>query len=280
MPLMTFLLLGIIQLTMLQQAHLMTEYAAYQACRAGVVWNGEKTKMLRAARVALAPTIAHSNLYLLAASNPIRPGVQGLLDLGDHIAAMEAADAVLARFSLPTVLRLEVLNPTTAVFNSYQSRGPSRDELEFDDVGYFDSQGSNRSDGFAGDEGYRQALQLTVRMRYFYEMRIPFADWVIQTCFFAANAPGMLSSLHGALGRETVDPTATSVSGGDEEETAAIEAAAAETILNGAKGAPIMTKADFLALLAAREAGIIVVPLVASYTMRMQSNFYRKNLTN
>lgn len=279
MPMMTFLTLGIIQLTMLQQAHIMVQYAAFQACRAGVVWNGDSNKMLRAARVALAPTIAHSDLYLIAAPNPIRPGAQGLLDLGDHVAALEAADAVLSTFHLPTVVRIEVLNPTTQVFNSYSNLGPSTDELEFDDVGYFTQKGSATYDGFAGNEGYRKALQLTIRMRYFYEMRVPFADWIIQTCFFASNAPSLLA-LHGAIGRETPVPNENAVSGGDEDETAALEAAAASTILNGPQGAPILSKSEFLALVAARQTGIIMVPLVASYTMRMQSNFYRKNLTN
>ena len=61
MPLMVFFCLGIIQLTMLQQAKLMTEYAAYQAARAGIVWNGNNERMHDAAIVALLPTMGHTD---------------------------------------------------------------------------------------------------------------------------------------------------------------------------------------------------------------------------
>src|SRR5688572_28898340 len=56
MPLMVFMTLGIIQLTMIQHAKIMTEYAAYQAARAGIVWNGNNERMHDAAFVALLPT--------------------------------------------------------------------------------------------------------------------------------------------------------------------------------------------------------------------------------
>src|SRR5688500_4861563 len=57
LPLMVFMVLGILQLTLIQQAKLMTEYAAYQAARAGSVWNGSAERMHDAALVALLPTI-------------------------------------------------------------------------------------------------------------------------------------------------------------------------------------------------------------------------------
>src|SRR5258705_9102744 len=58
MPLMIFFTLGIIQLAMVQQARLMTEYAAYQAARAGIVWNANNERMHDAAVFALLPTMA------------------------------------------------------------------------------------------------------------------------------------------------------------------------------------------------------------------------------
>src|SRR6478672_10248576 len=57
LPLMVFLVLGIIQLTSLQHAKLMTEYAAFQAARAGIVWNGSNERMHDAAFFALLPTL-------------------------------------------------------------------------------------------------------------------------------------------------------------------------------------------------------------------------------
>src|SRR4051812_9783335 len=57
MPLMVFFTLGIVQLSMVQQARLMTEYAAFQAARAGIVWNGSNERMHDAAVIALLPTM-------------------------------------------------------------------------------------------------------------------------------------------------------------------------------------------------------------------------------
>ena len=42
LPAMTFLVIGIIQLVMIQHARVMTEYAAYQAVRAGIVHNADR----------------------------------------------------------------------------------------------------------------------------------------------------------------------------------------------------------------------------------------------
>src|SRR5918998_1727054 len=61
MPLMVFMALGLIQLTMIQHAKLMTEYAAYQAARAGIVWNGNNERMHDAAIIALLPTIGDTS---------------------------------------------------------------------------------------------------------------------------------------------------------------------------------------------------------------------------
>lgn len=54
---MTFLIvvLGIIQLSLIVNAKFMTNYAAYCAARAGILYNGDQGKMEHAAAVALAP---------------------------------------------------------------------------------------------------------------------------------------------------------------------------------------------------------------------------------
>ena len=55
-PLMTFLILGVLQLAMIQHARIMTEYAAFNAARAGIVWNADPWIMENAAIVSLMPT--------------------------------------------------------------------------------------------------------------------------------------------------------------------------------------------------------------------------------
>src|SRR5256885_13708138 len=61
LPLMVFFALGVIQLTMVQHAKIMTEYAAYQAVRAGIVWNGNNERMHDAALFALLPTMGKTD---------------------------------------------------------------------------------------------------------------------------------------------------------------------------------------------------------------------------
>lgn len=54
-PLMVFLILGVIQLAMIQHAKIMSEYAAFNAARAGIVWNADPFIMESAATISLLP---------------------------------------------------------------------------------------------------------------------------------------------------------------------------------------------------------------------------------
>ncbi|MBK8479810.1 MAG: pilus assembly protein [Proteobacteria bacterium] len=56
LPLLVFLVLGVIQLVMMQHARLMTEYAAFNAARSGIVWNADRLIMENAAIISLLPT--------------------------------------------------------------------------------------------------------------------------------------------------------------------------------------------------------------------------------
>ena len=60
MPAVIFLLLGLMQLGMLHQARLITEYAAYRAVRAGVVRNANVQDMETAALAAALPILSRS----------------------------------------------------------------------------------------------------------------------------------------------------------------------------------------------------------------------------
>src|SRR5947208_5083704 len=117
LPLLTFMVLGIIQLTMIQQASLMTEYAAYQAARAGVVWNGDWHKMEDAAIVVLTPTIAGGSGKLFPLAQPIHQGAAGLVDLGADVAIMQLVNKGAGALGLPKPVRVDTVNPTSKVFN-------------------------------------------------------------------------------------------------------------------------------------------------------------------
>ena len=109
-PLMTFFILGILQLTLMHQASLMLEYAAFNAARSGAVWNMDKDRMKQAALVSLLPTM-----------QPVR-------DLADVVTGYakakikdEAAETLLG---MPLV-DVQVLTPKKADFGKNK-------EIEFD----------------------------------------------------------------------------------------------------------------------------------------------------
>src|SRR5688572_5537640 len=58
MPLFVFLLLGILQLSLMHQARLMTKYAAFTAARAGAIGNASKKRMTQASSAVLLPFIS------------------------------------------------------------------------------------------------------------------------------------------------------------------------------------------------------------------------------
>src|SRR3989442_5073983 len=95
LPAMVFLLLVALQLTQLQQARILAEYAASAAARAGIVMNGDQTKMKQAATLAV-----------LSGSGPS----DGVSALAKTLLRFQAGDAVLPPFGLEQV-RVYLHNP-------------------------------------------------------------------------------------------------------------------------------------------------------------------------
>jgi hypothetical protein len=256
MPLMVFLILGVVQLTMIQHARIMTEYAAYNAARAGIVWNGDPWVMENAAIISLIPT---------------QEGLAGATGLTDPGRMMEAiverallyqvnrrlsgwaltvlggpiSDAIRAAFSGegPNVVQVTVLNPTRDDFGEEQ-------ELDFDDIG---------TDERA--QRLREANRLTIEVRYLYLMRVPFANWVMHHAWLSQRA-GI--SLYGAIWNPQADtPGATGFSPDDVEATY-------DDI-----GHRLGGDDDIIRDVArAGREGAYLIPLYATYTMRMQSNLF------
>ena len=256
MPLMVFVILGVVQLTMIQHARIMTEYAAYNAARAGIVWNGDPWVMENAALISLLPTYE---------------GLGDEMGLTDPMRVMEAiarrallyqVNRRLSGFALevlggplssairrifggdgPSVVEVTVLNPTRRDFGG-------RQELDFDDIG---------TDGRAAS--LREANRLTVQVRYLYIMRVPFANWVMHHAWLSQRA-GI--ALPGAIWNPQADsPGATGFSAEDYEATYA-------DIARGLRGEDRVLR-DVAR--AGRE-GAYIIPLYATYTMRMQSNLF------
>nr|AYM52427.1 pilus biogenesis protein TadE family [Corallococcus sp.] len=238
-PLMVFLILGTLQLTTLHHARLMTEYAAYRAARTGIVNHGDCETMKSAAYMALVPTLG-----------PPGSGGRGRTDT--LINAMEVHDAYTIggdwqenqRFPGSTLerVRVEVLNPRagpySSLFASYGSHMRGR-EIDFDDY---------------RDSTIVAANLLSVRVTYFYELRIPFANWQLHAFYMGREALGQLEGVTFLTQRAPGGGSATQY----------LEA-------EGARRA----KSYFKELARLAGAHTYAIPVVATSTMRMQSNLIR-----
>ena len=280
-PMMTFLILGIIQLVMMQHARIMTEYAAFNAARAGVVWNADKIIMENAAIISLLPTyeglfkesdlgnpaqmlkrIAQRALLyqksrrLPQAIDLLKNGTgkiidklpigkkgkeklgsqkDSLLDTAEGVADTELQKAIAGALggSDDRLVTITIVNPTKGDFGN---RGR---EIDFDDF------------------KNRDQTRLTIKVRYLYMMRVPFANWIIHQAWLAGKAG---KELYGAIWNPQEQAGATGFN----------SAAPVQAMV---LGDPLLAKLDGLA-----RKGIYMVPLRSSYTMRMQSNPYRQSL--
>lgn len=293
MPLLVFLTLGLVQLTAVEQAKLMTEYAAYQAARAGIVWSGNNERMRNAALVALLPTLDHRT-----------DSVPEMASALAHARRLDAAFQVLPwgttvppdvnGSSLQGLVRVDTLNPADyASLDTIWKLAGERpwQELDFDGAAsfppnrdlarhiarFFDLKVPD-----ADEDLYRRATVLSVRLRYWYEMRVPFANWVVFLSWYAANAGAVL---HGAIDRPTLQ-------GG-------VNLANRRTDVSGlVSGAPGISNETGYATAYPEEMAVLwalsqgstsvsgqagphfYLPLSATYGMRMQSNFDRKWLVH
>lgn len=225
LPAMVFLILTMMQLTMLQHARIMSEYAAFCAARAGVVFNGDPKAMERAAAIALLPTYARTDtLQNLTQAAVVKMTREGL---------------VRSTVGLP-IARVKVLEPKASVFASV-GRHLNGQEIDFDDI---------RPSAAA-------ANQLQIELDYLYELRIPFANKILQNIFFASR----LGTLHLWRG---VDMTRPDTFGMDAQQLARAMYTGQGGYAPGIVAATMALKAHY-------------IPIKTTYTMRMQSNFYLKN---
>ena len=154
LPSMVLLLLGAIQLTQIQQARLLADHAAFAAARAGIVMNGDPEKMRSAAALALSPASGRAG---------------DLAALGKAVLRLEAEEAALQPFGLRR-LAIDVLNPAAADFARYGKHLDGK-EIDFDDV----------------RPGAAEATLLSLRLRYLYELKVPFANQAIERVWMAAQ---------------------------------------------------------------------------------------------
>jgi hypothetical protein len=232
LPAMIFLLLLTIQLTQLQRARILADYAAFAAARTGIVYNGDPHKMTDAATLAILPSFGRTD---------------GFLEIGKTLARFRVTEAFLDGLGLPQ-LRIYVRNPVQADFKEFGQHLDGQ-EIDFDDV----------------RPGATEATLLSLQVRYLYELRVPFANKLIQTIWLAAHA-GLLARWRGW---DLTSPRVGTQNGPDAVAGSRIAAAGTSVADGTPEGIPIK------ALITAGNApGRFFLPVEAFYTMRMQSNPY------
>jgi len=242
LPAMIFLILCAIQLTQLQQARIMVEYAAFNAARSGIVHNMDNGKsggvsdgpMRDAAVFSILPTFGLTT---------------SVASIGVAKVKYEVQDAVMRALGLPQV-RVAVLNPHVADFSKWGGHLNGQ-EIDFDDQ----------------RPQVAPATLLSVQVRYLYEMKVPFANKMIQSIWFASQ----LGVLRMWDGFDLSGPRVESQAGPDAVEMTNLGALGKGSIPDGMPGG-----LNVSALAALSRTNRFFLPVSAWYTMRMQSNPYRK----
>lgn len=160
-PMMLFFILGTIQLGMMHQAKLMSEYAAYRAARAGIVNGGDCKRMKDAAFLALIPTMGQ-RVDTLTKLVTVRTLLRFDPRANKHGMVLDK-------------VKVEVVNPRKSdlngLFSTYGSHLGGQ-EIDWDDV---------------RDAKVIEANLLSVRVRYNYRLWIPFANRMIHSWFMGAE---------------------------------------------------------------------------------------------
>lgn len=160
MPLAVFMILGLIQLGLLQQGRSMTKYAAYKAVRAGAIHSAKMEVMENAALAVLLPVAGR-----LKGGGGSGQGVETYNKTTDSSSIQQAWDKMKSNTHSDgnglKVAEVTICSPTTAIVGN---------SADFDDPDIM-----NAAAGWQNlDKG-----KLSVQVTFYYRLLIPFANMVI-----------------------------------------------------------------------------------------------------
>lgn len=190
LPLFVFLILGILQLGLMEQARLLVKYAAYKAVRAGALHNARVDVMERAALAVLAPMISHKASGEFGGAELIAPvnGASNFISKWQTIKNDKMPDLSMK------YVAVTICGPLKSDFSSGST------EVNFDDP--VNSPLGNKTNSF-DDVKKSERTKLRIQVTFNYRMPIPFANWVIEEAAIGArNAPEMLRMGNDGTGAE------------------------------------------------------------------------------
>ena len=316
MPLMVFFTLGIMQMTMMQQARIMTDYAAYAAARSGVVNNADSDSMVAAANIAILPTVSKTNNLKSFASAYLKNIIgrfisteleNALKSLGGSGSGVFSRVADMVQGNIKGFLKNSLgLNTygmasvvvTNPLFSDFQDLSgmtkdgdPRTNRVPEDDD--FDNLDSNILSKVTSARGLtnREKNILTVAVSYNYELKIPFANWIIFEAWSASQVGLELTGaiwsarvkVGGALSGFTGNANATGNGGMISRNMTNLYHRGKVLAGDDDDGTPRRVfqkiRIPLSELWGLKDRGIYVIPLYSSYSMRMHSNVYKSNLS-
>ena len=279
MPMLVMAGLMALQLAALQQARILTEYAAFLAARAGIVWGANNERMRDAALFALLPTLGRTDDPASLGETWERARRQSAR-LDALMPRPADAPAAIANAGLLGLVRVDLVEP--AGLPPHWRVPDDWRELDFDDPDAFVEApappGSREEELAPGGDELRRALVLSIRVRYWYELRVPLANFALFHAWVATNAG---ASLYGAL-EAASDERATVV----ERRGRSSEPQGAPAGVRHERGWPSASLEEMGVLweLAEGESRLegrrFFIPLNAGWAMRMQSALQRKWLVH
>ncbi|MFC1611181.1 TadE/TadG family type IV pilus assembly protein [Myxococcota bacterium] len=291
---LVFLILGALQIMMLQHGRIMTEYAAYNACRAGIVHNGDWNVMQNAAMIGALPIYNRTDtpLRFLEAWAKVKAVSEATQAVDMSMGTLErlAGDLIGVEISGIaqdiSLIEVHVTSPTAAAFREadrWQQNQVAQSteidphgvlkypdnatEIDFDDVEFFKSLHTEHP-----GEG-----RLGVDVRVLYPLRIPVVNKIIFELWLAQLE----------LGTRRIESDITEWAqmrgrtvGGRRSGMYLDEAVADvgdEGPLDDFFTTPQWRREVRTLRWVADRYGVYLIPLHATYAMQMQSNMYEGN---
>lgn len=282
MPVMIFVVLGALQVMLLQHARVMAEYAAFSAARAGIVHNANWNVMRNAALVAALPIYGRTDTltHFGAMWGKVKVLAEATELVDTAAATLEAAASDLLDIDaigfLPdlSLVEVEVTSPVEAdferAFDAQVDAGEGIDALNYPDKEIdFDARATIASDP--------RLARLAVETRVLAPLKVPLVNWIIFQLWYAKqelNLAVLRSSLpewsrfesrvaEGAHAGERLEDVVRNTEG---------QQAWDNFLLTSQR-----TKEARLLRDLALARGVYLIPLRASYAMQMQSNPFFEN---
>lgn len=299
-PLMIFMTLGLMQLTLLQHGRVMMDYAAYAAARSGVVHSASRAPMEAAANIAVLAFDGNvssaedfASMYLAKVLKSLVS--EELADIQDEWNQQDSWVKKLGAWALanliqklitdyPSWAKVKIVNPKPDDFNNANA-----EEFDFDCL-YEGSTATSKNDdvnNFQVQCGSLENNILTVAVRYDFEMKIPFVNWVIFEAWYATQV-GI--ELTGAIWSARYD-TGNSFGNSNAMGADGIDPQSTRTYLNyKMKTADYINpdetkKRTYIKMRRALKSyhdnadlHVYKIPLYGSYSMRMHSNIFKDNV--